>query len=73
MPDLHAAFRRILTPDARFGYIRSGSAIRTQVWEDQAVWNVDFCALFPQMRVGELYDPFRSIARVRDVPCRPTI
>lgn len=27
----------------------------TQVWEDQAVWNVDFCALFPQMRVSELY------------------
>lgn len=31
-----------------------------QVWEDQAIWNVDFCTLFPQMRVSELYVPGQS-------------
>ena len=35
-----------------------------QVWEDQAIWNVDFCTLFPQMRVSELYVPQKMHARI---------
>eukprot|EP00834_Sanchytrium_tribonematis_P007791 NODE_767_length_4055_cov_0.722952.p2 type:complete len:292 gc:universal NODE_767_length_4055_cov_0.722952:134-1009(+) len=32
-----------------------GAAIMTsKVWEDQAVWNVDFCQLFPNLDVGDL-------------------
>lgn len=35
-----------------------------QVWDDQAVWNVDFCTIFPRIHVEEMNDLERTFVEM---------
>lgn len=34
--------------------ILGGLVLASKVWDDQAVWNVDFCTIFPDVRVRDM-------------------
>lgn len=35
--------------------VLSGLILAAKVWDDHAVWTVDFCQIFPDIEVADLY------------------
>ena len=35
--------------------VLGGAIIASKVWDDHAIWNVDFCLIFPEVPVEDLY------------------
>lgn len=50
-----AAKKYILQPTNWARIVVGGVILATKVWDDHAVWNIDFCQIFPDVHVSDLY------------------
>jgi hypothetical protein len=50
-----AAKRYILQPINWARIVVGGVILASKIWDDHAVWNIDFCQIFPDVKVSDLY------------------